>query len=122
MTLSIADLVPLEGAVIEAAIDGYVTSSLTGATPPEVVAINSEYLVVDGNHRVYAAKRLGWAQIDVMIVQNKSNKAFRANALRHALRRGRKGFSNITVVTSDAERKTFTALHRREDEADDFGR
>lgn len=38
-------------------------------SPAELYQIKEEYYVVDGNHRISAAKELGWTQIDARIVE-----------------------------------------------------
>lgn len=119
----VADLVPLEGAVIGPSVTDYRKQIAGGATipPPTVVVLNGEHLVVDGNHRVYAALQEGQPQIDVMISPgSKSLEKYRIDKLAHALRRGRKGFANLTVVASQADREVFTEQERVDDEKHDF--
>ena len=45
-----------------------------GSWPP--IVVNSDGLVIDGAHRVVAARRLGWARLDAVLFEGGSDEAF----------------------------------------------
>ena len=111
---AIADLVPYEGAVVGSKVDALRAALQAGTAvpPPKVMQIGTDFLVQDGNHRVCAAKLEGRADMDVEVVAK--DQRF-ADALRHALRRGRKGFEAMTTVADDAARIAFTNAEEEDD-------
>ena len=48
--------------------------TLGGSWPP--IAVDSDGLVIDGAHRVIAARRLGWARLDAVLFEGGSEEAF----------------------------------------------
>ena len=48
--------------------------TLGGSWPP--IVVDSDGLVIDGAHRVVAARRLGWARLDAVLFEGGSEEAF----------------------------------------------
>ena len=68
-------------------------------------------------YRICAAKLEGHADLDVKIVA--TDQRF-ADALRQAIRRGRKGFEAMTTVADDDARIAFTNAEEKDDESFDL--
>lgn len=120
-TIAIADLLPLEGAVVGATLTRYrerISGEQEVIPSAKVVSVGEgQFLVIDGNHRVYAAKLEGKTEVTVRIVDSGCNAKRHANEAQHARRRNRLGFKNITEVASDKERKKFTEAEIEENGA-----
>lgn len=122
LQLPIAELVPLEGAVVEATVQNYRVEIVNGRQPEpvRVVQIAGSWLVVDGNHRVEAARLEGLTTVEARVSDPSGNPRFYESSLRHARRRGRIGFAGLTTVATEDERKEFTSREATEDEEADF--
>lgn len=110
-TVPIARLLPLEGAVVSATLQKYRIAITQGADfdKPKVIEVgDGNYLVRDGNHRIYAAKHEGRVEVAVRIVDPGMQGPYFLNEAKHAKRRGRLNFEGIVEVESDDERELFT--------------
>lgn len=116
--VAIATLVPLEGAVVSSVVESYRAKlrSKEAVDPPAAVEVDDELLIVDGNHRVYARLLHGDTEVEISLRSSGGQLAYHERELGHALRRGRKGFDNVTEVADDEERTRFTTHEHSENE------
>ena len=119
--LRIADLTPLEGAVIAPTIAGIKAALRQGEDVglPKAVRIDGEYLVTDGNNRIYARKDLGETEVDIRIVPS-HQLDYHRRELSRALKRQRKGFAKFAVCASAEEREALIAAEQSDDEGDEW--
>lgn len=118
----IANLTPLEGAVVSPTVEAYRLEirNKQSIKPPDVVDLNGELLVVDGNNRVHAYKLEGHTDVDVNVKATGSQLKYYTSELAHALRRGRKGFAKMQGCADDDERAAFTVSEQAENESADW--